>query len=109
MTTLREPRTAAWSIVSVAVAEVGLVTLTDPKAPSAAPPTEMALPKLATVLFAVKLVEVPVMVTVTVEFGAPTFGLITVIVGKPDVTVRALTRVAASPLVVTVTARAPGV
>src|ERR1700735_407850 len=32
--TLRDARTAAGSIVSVAVAEVGLVTVTGPKAPS---------------------------------------------------------------------------
>jgi hypothetical protein len=50
-------------IARLAVAEVGLVTVTGPGLLDGAPPTEMPGPKLAEVLPLTKLVYSPVMVT----------------------------------------------
>ena len=74
--TARGPGGAAASIPSCATAVVALDTVTGPAAPSAAPPTEIPAPKLATVEPCTKLVYAPVIVTDKVWPGDPVFGAI---------------------------------
>ncbi len=63
--TARGPTTAAALIASCAVILVGLFTVTGPKPPSAAPPTDIPAPKLACVVPCEKLVFCAMTVTET--------------------------------------------
>src|SRR5262245_31096082 len=105
--TSRAPSVAPAAIVSVAFAVVALVTVTNPKSPCAPPLTEIPAPNRACVVPFTKFVNSPVIDTGTVEFGTPTFGLMTVIFGSPGRTVNAPILETTSAPVVTVTVRGP--
>ena len=73
--TVRGPGDAAAPITTCATAAVALETVTGPAAPSAAPPTEIPAPKLATVEPWTKVVNAPVMVTERLWPGFPVAGV----------------------------------
>jgi hypothetical protein len=73
--TARGPGDAAASITNCATALVALDTVTAPAEPSAAPPTEIPAPKLATVEPCTKLVYAPVIVTERLLPGDPVKGV----------------------------------
>jgi hypothetical protein len=73
--TVTAPSVAPAPMAKLATATVGLLTVTGPNAPAAAPPTAMPGPKLATVLPWKKLVFSPVMVTCTCCPAPPEAGL----------------------------------
>jgi hypothetical protein len=73
--TVTAPSVAPAPMAKLATATVGLLTVTGPNAPAAAPPTAMPGPKLATVLPWKKLVYSPVMVTCTCCPAPPEDGL----------------------------------
>ena len=72
---VRTPPAALPLIVTWAVALVGLTTVTGPRAPSAAPPTEVPAPKLATVDPCTNPGLDLLMVTATVLPGFPELGV----------------------------------
>jgi hypothetical protein len=89
----------------LAVKLVPLFTVTGPKVPAAAPPTEIPGPKLAFVVPLTQLVKAPVTVTLSDCVGAIAFGLIAVIAATPASTVKLV--VTACDPVATITWRDP--
>ena len=65
-----------------------LLTVTGPGCPTAAPPTLIPGPKLASVVWFTQLVKLPVTVIVGVELGTPAFEVMEVITGWPASTVK---------------------